>query len=157
MTIPVLLRPARLDDLAEILPLAREAFGETAWSEVLFLQVLQNSRQGAQQYVAVAEQPGVGLVGYVVMLDVLEAAEMQALAVGREWRRQRIGEALLRDGMRYCRERGLARIQLEVRAGNVAAQTFYRRHGFQVSGRRRQYYQHPSEDAVLMHLELPKA
>jgi ribosomal-protein-alanine N-acetyltransferase len=43
---------------------------------------------------------------------------------------------------------------LEVRAGNVAAQSLYRRFGFEVVGRRRQYYRDPVEDALLMNATL---
>ncbi|MHB8736698.1 MAG: ribosomal protein S18-alanine N-acetyltransferase [Terriglobales bacterium] len=150
----VSLRPARLDDLAELLPLAREAFGEATWSDALFRQLLQNAQPGQPQYIAVAEQPGVGLVGYLVMLGMLDQAEMQALAVRRALRGQGIGSALLREGVRLCQLRGVVRIHLEVRAGNISAQAFYRFHGFQETGRRRQYYQHPVEDAVLMVLDL---
>ena len=39
---------------------------------------------------------------------------------------------------------------LEVRAGNAAAQSLYRRHGFDVTGRRQQYYRNPTEDALVM-------
>jgi ribosomal-protein-alanine N-acetyltransferase len=43
---------------------------------------------------------------------------------------------------------------LEVRAGNFAAQSLYRRYGFEVVGRRRQYYREPPEDALLMRASL---
>jgi ribosomal-protein-alanine N-acetyltransferase len=41
-----------------------------------------------------------------------------------------------------------------VRAGNIAAQALYRRYGFEVVGRRRQYYREPPEDALLMRASL---
>jgi ribosomal-protein-alanine N-acetyltransferase len=46
---------------------------------------------------------------------------------------------------------------LEVRAGNEAAQTLYRKFGFEVVGHRPRYYQDNHEDALLMTLAPLKA
>jgi ribosomal-protein-alanine N-acetyltransferase len=48
----------------------------------------------------------------------------------------------------------MSAIELEVRAGNLAALTLYRRFGFVEVGRRKGYYRDPAEDAVLMDLLL---
>ena len=45
-------------------------------------------------------------------------------------------------------------VLLEVRASNAQALEFYRALGFQETGRRRQYYADPVEDAVLLGLKL---
>jgi ribosomal-protein-alanine N-acetyltransferase len=39
---------------------------------------------------------------------------------------------------------------LEVRASNEAANALYQRYGFRQIGRRRNYYERPREDAILM-------
>ena len=39
---------------------------------------------------------------------------------------------------------------LEVRASNEAANALYQRYGFRQIGRRRNYYDHPREDAIIM-------
>ena len=44
----------------------------------------------------------------------------------------------------------LAFLTLEVRASNAPAIALYRKHGFQTVGQRRNYYQKPDEDALLM-------
>ena len=44
----------------------------------------------------------------------------------------------------------LAFLTLEVRASNAPAIALYRKHGFQAVGQRRNYYQKPDEDALLM-------
>ena len=39
---------------------------------------------------------------------------------------------------------------LEVRASNAAALSLYESEGFEIVGRRRNYYHHPAEDALVM-------
>jgi ribosomal-protein-alanine N-acetyltransferase len=65
-----------------------------------------------------------------------------------------VGEALCEAVAQWCRERGAAELELEVREGNHGAIALYGGLGFVVSGRRKGYYSAPVEDAVLMRLEL---
>lgn len=69
-------------------------------------------------------------------------------------RRHGIGNALMSAAFDAGRRQGARTAILEVRAGNVAAQSLYRRFGFAVVGRRRQYYREPAEDALLMNASL---
>ena len=51
---------------------------------------------------------------------------------------------------RQAIERGATALTLEVRAGNTAAQSLYRRFGFAPAGVRREYYKDSGEDALVM-------
>ena len=51
----------------------------------------------------------------------------------------------------------LAFLSLEVRASNYAAIALYGQHGYRGVGRRRNYYEHPKEDAVIMTREFGEA
>ena len=48
----------------------------------------------------------------------------------------------------------LAFLTLEVRASNYPAIALYGSRGFRGAGRRKNYYEHPREDAVIMTLDL---
>ena len=69
-------------------------------------------------------------------------------------RRQGIGARLLNAVLRRGIELGANSAWLEVRAGNEAAQKLYERCGFRVSGRRRNYYNAPVEDALIMNASM---
>ena len=64
-------------------------------------------------------------------------------------RRHGVGDALLDV---FCRfgQAHLSFLTLEVRASNAPAIALYRKHGFQEAGRRKNYYQQPREDAIIM-------
>jgi len=72
------------------------------------------------------------------------------IGVHENARRRGVGNALIEAGIAAGQQQGALTAILEVRAGNVAAQSLYRRYGFEVVGRRRQYYREPTEDALLM-------
>ena len=80
---------------------------------------------------------------------MVDEAHITTFGVHPEWRRQGSGAAAARlaDLGSSC---GAARMTLEVRVGNHAAQELYRRFGFNVAGRRARYYTDDGEDAFVM-------
>ena len=66
------------------------------------------------------------------------------------FRRQGIASALLGVFLRFGEAGHLAFLTLEVRASNAAARALYDSLGFRAAGRRRNYYEHPREDAIIM-------
>ncbi len=96
----------------------------------------------------VAEVDG-RLAGSLTLWDVVGEGEIANVAVHPDFWRQGIGRALVQTALDKAAELGLARVMLEVRASNEAAQTLYRSFGFEEDGRRRAYYAN-GEDAILM-------
>ncbi|MGH7570410.1 MAG: ribosomal protein S18-alanine N-acetyltransferase [Gemmatimonadota bacterium] len=94
------------------------------------------------------------LAGYALGWIAGDEAELANLAVARVQRRRGVGGRLLDAMCEVARERGAGRMYLEVRVSNAAARSFYLRHGFAATGRRRDYYRHPREDAVTMAVDL---
>ena len=72
------------------------------------------------------------------------------LAVNKDVRRQGIGEAIIRAAIKDARDRGGERATLEVRESNMPAIRLYEKLGFKVIAIRRNYYEAPSEDALVM-------
>ena len=97
---------------------------------------------------AVAENGAV--VGYVGMMFVLDEGYISNVAVAPAYRRQGVADALIAALMRRAEELALAFVTLEVRAGNEPAKSLYAKHGFVPVGRRKNYYDLPKEDAILM-------
>jgi ribosomal-protein-alanine N-acetyltransferase len=57
---------------------------------------------------------------------------------------------LLHAYLERCLEKSCDTFYLEVRASNSAAISLYEKVGFRPYGRRKRYYSHPTEDAILM-------
>ena len=97
---------------------------------------------------AVAESGTV--LGYVGMMFVLDEGYISNVAVAPAYRRQGVADALISALMTRAEELNLAFVTLEVRAGNEPAKSLYAKHGFVPVGRRKNYYDLPKEDAILM-------
>lgn len=88
--------------------------------------------------------------GFLIVRRVADEAEILNFAVAPGFRRQGIGAALLEYAFRSPELAGAERIFLEVRASNDPAIQFYKSHGFEITGTRRNYYSSPVEDAFLL-------
>ena len=105
--------------------------------------------------IAVAEC-GDEKAGYGEIRMVAGEAQIYNIAVAPEFRREGIGEALLRHMIAKAEDDGCELVTLEVRGGNEAAMALYTKLGFREVGRRKGYYSKGGEDAVLMDLDLRK-
>lgn len=90
------------------------------------------------------------LAGFIAARLAADEMHVNNVAVREAYRRRGLGGALLSAVLEQGRARGARKALLEVRAGNAAAQSLYARHGFEVVGRRANYYSQPVEDALVM-------
>ena len=97
----------------------------------------------------VAERDGAA-VGYVGCQTVLDEGYITNVAVRPECRRNGIAQKLLQVFLDFAQAHKLAFLTLEVRASNYGAIALYGSRGFRSVGRRKNYYEHPKEDAIIM-------
>lgn len=96
------------------------------------------------------------LVGYALIMMVLDEAHLLNISVAKPFQGQGLGRALLAQMVEISRRYQAANMFLEVRVSNTAAIALYEAMGFCEMGIRRNYYPTKSgrEDAVLMGLAL---
>ena len=145
------IRPAKLYDVPALARIERDSFG-SPWSAE---EITKDVTAGGNVYVAVAEY-GAEKAGYGEIRFVAGEAQIYNIAIAPEFRREGIGEALLRHMIAKAEDDGFNLVTLEVRGGNEAAMALYTKLGFREVGRRKGYYAKGGEDAVLMDLNLRK-
>ena len=123
----------------------------TPWNEAMLEEELYNDTASF----LVAEGPGGTVVGYAGLHVILDEGYIDNVAVRPDQRRQGIADRLLDVFCRFGQEH-LAFLTLEVRPSNTAAVALYEKHGFREAGRRRDYYDAPREDALLLTKEFPR-
>ena len=137
--------PMNGDHLDEVAELERVCFPDP-WSRNMLKEELENDL--AAFLVALDGQGAVA--GYAGLQVVLDEGYILNVAVRPDCRRQGVAGQLLD----FAKGNQLAFLTLEVRASNYPAIALYGSRGFRGVGRRKNYYEHPKEDAVIMTLDL---
>ena len=96
------------------------------------------------------------VVGYAGLQAVLDEGYITNVAVRPDCRRQGIAGKLLQVFLDFAEGNKLAFLSLEVRASNYPAIALYGSRGFRGVGRRKNYYEHPREDAIIMTKEFER-
>ena len=127
-----------------------EALERQCFSMPWTAELLQSQMKGSQhEFIAAVSTEG-NVLGYVGMMYVLDEGYISNVAVSPEHRRQGIADALIDRLCKICEGLSLSFVTLEVRAGNAPAIALYEKHGFRRVGLRKNYYERPKEDALLM-------
>ena len=141
--------PMTYDHIPQVAAIERQCFPDP-WSERMLREHLDN--QCAAALVALGEDGTI--LGYAGLLVVLDEGYITNVATRPEYRRQGIASDLLGVFRNFAEGNHLAFLTLEVRASNTAARTLYEKEGYAQVGCRKNYYDHPKEDAIIMTLEV---
>ena len=140
----VTIRPMTEEDLLQVETIEQESFS-LPWSFDAFKSTLD--REDTLYLVAVEEDV---IVGYCGMYISFDEGEIPNVAVKKEFRSRGVGEVMMNELLSRAGERGVCSAFLEVRKSNEAAKRLYEKLGFQVAGIRKNFYEFPKEDAVIM-------
>lgn len=143
--IPITIEDMRKEDIDQILEIEELSF-PSPWSREAFLTEL-GQRDSSRFLVAKSEGKVVGYAGFWLIFD---EAHITNLAVHPDYRKRKIGERLIRFLLKLAVSKGAKEATLEVRPSNLAAQSLYKKFGFEVRGIRRGYYSDTGEDALIM-------
>jgi ribosomal-protein-alanine N-acetyltransferase len=140
------IRPMAEKDIEQVWNMENEIF-TTPWS----MNSFESSINSMDNIYLVAEEEG-DIIGYCGLWGTIDEGQITNIAVREDRRGQHVGNKLLETLIEYGREMGLNAFTLEVRTSNEAAINLYHKFNFEDSGIRKDYYQKPVEDALIMWL-----
>lgn len=115
------------------------------WTKDFLISQLPDDR-----HIFIAAVEGEKVLGYVGMMYIIDEGYNSNVAVAPEYRRKGIADALILELLNRCVSLELSFVTLEVRESNAPAMALYEKHGFSPVGKRKNYYDFPKEDAILM-------
>jgi ribosomal-protein-alanine N-acetyltransferase len=130
-------------DAEEIAFIEKECFADP-WS----VKSILDSMKGNNVFIGIKENGN--LIGYLSLYESLDEGYINNIAVLKDKRRKGIGIALLKEITHYAVSKGLSFISLEVRVSNTPAINLYSSFGFKEEGKRKNYYNNPTEDAIIL-------
>lgn len=123
--------------------------------ELSYYKALQDNRSVLFVLLDIVPAPSPPIfVAFFSGLMVVDEIQIDNLAVASNYRRMGVGTLLLFSVIKFAREKGMSGLVLEVRSANQAALNLYQQAGFSIIGRRKNYYQCPTDDALIMGLKL---
>ena len=154
--VKLIIRPFRMADLDGVYDIERRSF-PSPWPRLLFRRYHYKNPQGF----LVAERDG-EVIGCAIA-EIVKRREppefglkrrghLLNLAVDPRFRRQGVGNVLMKFIIRYLQKEKAEDLWLEVPISNSGARKFYSKLGFEERGQRLLYYW--NEDAVIMSLNI---
>lgn len=138
--------PMTADHLDDIAHLEQICFSRP-WSRRMLAEELEN--QCAAFLVAL--EPGTDkVIGYAGLLVMADEGYITNVAVFPEYRRRGVAEQIIQVFCDFAQGNHLAFLTLEVRPSNAPAISLYNSFGFEEVGRRKNYYDLPREDALIL-------
>ena len=131
-----------VDYIEQIFNLEKEIFVNSAFNKT-YLETLTKG-ENSFIYVYLIEDK---VCGYLMVLDSIDVYEILAIATIEEYRNKGFAQELL-DKIKT------KDIFLEVRKSNERAINFYKKNNFKQISIRKGYYSDPTEDAIIMKMEV---
>ena len=164
---PLPIRPAIAADIPAILALESSSATAAHYSEEQYNQAVQQGlksgaasrpasggQTGSQRRLALVVEEDSQVKGFLIGRVLGDEWEIENVVVAEEARKRGLGGGLVSEFVNLARERGGQTVYLEVRESNTAARRLYEALRFAETGRRKNYYRHPEEDAILYGLRL---
>ena len=140
----IIVRKMQPEDLLQVCEIEKDNFS-LPWSEKSFLESME--RNDTLFLVALDREE---VAGYLGCYCVAGEGEITNVAVKSSYRRQGIGGKLLETLYEEAKALQTYEFFLEVRESNEAAIGLYSRQGFVKEGVRKNFYEKPVENAVIM-------
>lgn len=131
-------------DIDGVFALENECFS-APWSKQSLINELTNPL--ASFFVACKNDCVIGYIGTHLIID---ECYITNIAVTKDFRKSGIGSGLLDYAIKYANEKNASFITLEVRKSNLAAITLYEKFGFKSQGNRKNFYENPLEDGLIL-------
>ncbi|MCL2631197.1 MAG: ribosomal protein S18-alanine N-acetyltransferase [Firmicutes bacterium] len=142
------IRKLEKEDILKVSEIEREAFGDRAWAESLFLAELYDKDK--HYFVAYENDT---LIGYGGFAHILSEAHIMNIAVASAHRKKGVGKEILSAILKEAKRLSITAVTLEVSETNGTAISFYKSFGFTSAGLRPNYYK-KGEGALILWLEL---
>lgn len=140
----VKIRKMEREDVNQVYQIEKELFS-MPWSKEDFLFALEKEKN--LYLVALIENK---VVGYCGLWGILDEGQITNVAIKKEKQGQGIGTLLLQQLLEQGYQNELLEYTLEVRESNLNAMHVYKKLGFREEGVRKNFYQNPAENAIIM-------
>ena len=147
----IYLTTATEEDMLRILEIEQESISPPWTHGALLSEIYREDSFFAAAFDGAGAQPSAHcLIGFVILRRVADEGELFQIAIDKTARRRGVADMLMDAAFNYASESGIRSVYLEVRKSNKAAICLYKKHGFKSVRHRKNYFDSPVEDAIVM-------
>ncbi len=151
----MIVRAALAADIPQMMALAAQSPTAAHWTRSDYARIFTSMPVGANRTALVAEDSKHQIFGFIVANAIADEWEIENVVIAPGSQRLGFASKLVQALIDIAKSKNAAHISLEVRSANHPAIALYEKFGFLRSRVRKNYYTNPSEDAVILGLELP--
>lgn len=140
------IRLMRAEDINQVHEIENKTFS-MPWSKIALKESFE--RPDGIHVVACEEEK---VVGYCSLFNIVNEGNINNVAVDKNYRGRQIGFSMLTQLIKIGNEKNIEAYTLEVRRSNTRAIKLYHKLGFKTEGLRKNFYENPKEDALIMWL-----
>ena len=137
-----------ISDIDKIVEIEKMIF-KNPWSYDSFKKILMNNFT----HYFIIEKKNM-IIGYFGLLIILDECQIYNIGIVKDEQNRGYGNRIMNFIVNYCNNSNVDYISLEVREYNFKAIHLYDKFGFKKISRIKNYYTNPSEDGILMKLNL---
>ena len=145
------IKPATAEDIEEILVLDCLCF-MGIWTREAYLREIESPNSSLLLLWLTEARSSPKTIGIGCLWSIVEEAHITLLGIDPQYHRQGLGMLLLHSLLKDALHRNLERATLEVKVTNEPALNLYEKFGFEVAGKRKNYYTKTGEDAFILWL-----
>ena len=141
------LEPMRLEDIPRV-TLIEDAVFSNPWPEEAFRDEVEKNAFSHPVVARPMTSDSSFVAGYCIKWVVFNELHVQNVAVHPQHRGRGLGRFLVEEALEFGKAAGCGGAFLEVRGSNTDARRLYVSMGFRETGKRKNYYSRPREDAI---------
>lgn len=147
----IVIEPMTKEHISQVVEIEKQSFS-LPWSKEAFLESFTYDH--AMFLVALDYASQSKVAGYIGMYKVLNEGDITNIAVSPEYRGKGVGLALMNSLKELAQGKNIDNLILEVRESNSIAIHLYEKVGFCRAGIRKNFYEKPVENAIVMYMQL---
>lgn len=147
----IVIEPMTKEHISQVVEIEKQSFS-LPWSKEAFLESFTYDH--AMFLVALDYASKSTVAGYIGMYKVLNEGDITNIAVSPEYRGKGVGLALMNSLKELAQGKNIDNLILEVRESNSIAIHLYEKVGFCRAGIRKNFYEKPVENAIVMYMQL---
>lgn len=147
----ILFKEANISQVDALVEIEKRCFSEP-WNRDMIISEINNE---ITKFICIFKDDI--LIGFISIWIIIDEMHINNIAVDVDWQGNGYAGEMMYKAVEIAEKNEIVSITLEVRESNIKGISLYKKFGFEIIGKRKNYYKSPVENALLMKKEIKGA